>query len=283
MNPPEPTLKLYTFITSPNGRKVEAMVSHLMRILPMIAFGVAVTAEPICVQAATYPPVQAYMIPKDEEVALARTAAPANISGSATIKVLGLSGYKVEVSGTNGFVCSVMRGFTAPTYTPKDFRDLVYDPSVRAPICFNPLAAEVVMPYYELRTELGLKGQSPDQIMSGVQAAYATGKLPKRDAVSFGYMWSALRPDGRCEVGRAAARVSGSKPNRRLCRSVVSRDLERPKGITSGTVAPLQPSGQWTVAQEAAPGRCKRLENGRRSDEPNRHRKERGQRRNLPA
>jgi len=184
-------LKLYSFITSPNGRKVKAMLSHLMRILPMIAFGVAVTAEPICVQAATYPPVQAYMIPKDEEVALARTAAPANISGSATIKVLGLSGYKVEVSGTNGFVCSVMRGFTAPTYTPKDFRDLVYDPSVRAPICFNPLAAEVVMPYYELRTELGLKGQSPDEIMSGVQAAYATGKLPKRDAVSFGYMWSA--------------------------------------------------------------------------------------------
>jgi len=53
----------------------------------------------------------------------------------------------------------VMRGFSAPTYTPAQFRDLVYDPNVRAPICFTAPAAKTAMPYYELRTRLALEGK----------------------------------------------------------------------------------------------------------------------------
>jgi hypothetical protein len=86
----------------------------------------------------------------------------------------------------------VMRGFTgAPTFTPAQLRGLVYDSKLRAPICFNPQAAKTVVPYYELRTKLGLEGKTPDQIAEGVQAAYAKGDIPKRDGVSFAYMWSA--------------------------------------------------------------------------------------------
>jgi hypothetical protein len=48
-----------------------------------------------------------------------------------------------------------------------------------------------VLPYYELRSKLGMEGKTPDQIVEGVQAAYAKGELPKRDGVSFAYMWSA--------------------------------------------------------------------------------------------
>jgi hypothetical protein len=84
-----------------------------------------------------------------------------------------------------------MRGWSAPTYTPAQFRDLVYDAGVRAPICFDPAAARSVLPYYELRTKLGMAGNSPDQIAAGVEAAYAQGALPERDGVSFAYMWSA--------------------------------------------------------------------------------------------
>ena len=47
------------------------------------------------------------------------------------------------------------------------------------------------MPYYELRTKLGMEGKTPDQIAAGVEAAYAQGELPRRDGVSFAYMWSA--------------------------------------------------------------------------------------------
>lgn len=138
-----------------------------------------------------YPPLDAYLMPREAEIALARSAAPANISGKATIKALTKAGFETVHTGANGFVCLVMRGFTAPTYTPAAFRDLVYDPAVRAPICFDPDAARTVMPYYELRTRLGLAGKSPDEIADGVEAAFAAGALPKREGVTFAYMWSA--------------------------------------------------------------------------------------------
>jgi hypothetical protein len=84
-----------------------------------------------------------------------------------------------------------MRGFSAPTYTPAQFRDIVYDPKIHAPICFTPDAARDVLPYYELRTSLAMEGRSPDAITAGVEAAYAQGRLPRRDRVTFAYMWSA--------------------------------------------------------------------------------------------
>jgi hypothetical protein len=131
------------------------------------------------------------MMSRDGEMALARSAAPANISGRATIKVLTTSGYQLAREGDNGFVCMVMRGWTAPTYTPEQLRDLVYDTTVRAPICFDPEATRTVMPYYELRSRLAMQGKTPDQIADGIQAALAKGGLPKREGVSFAYMWSA--------------------------------------------------------------------------------------------
>ena len=130
-------------------------------------------------------------MPQANEIALAKSAAPANISGRATIRLLTTSGYEVSQKGDNGSVCMVMRGFSAPTYTPAPFRNLVYDPTVRAPICFTPQAVREVLPYYELRTKLAMQGKNPDEIAEGVQAAYAKGELPKRTGVSFAYMWSA--------------------------------------------------------------------------------------------
>jgi hypothetical protein len=47
------------------------------------------------------------------------------------------------------------------------------------------------MPYYELRTKLALAGKNPDEIAAEVEAAYTKGELPRRDVVSFAYMWSA--------------------------------------------------------------------------------------------
>ena len=140
---------------------------------------------------AQYPPLREYMMGRDAEIALAKSAAPANISDHATVKALTASGYEVVHQGNNGFVCIVMRGWAAPTYTPAQFRNLVYDATVRAPICFDPAASRTVMPYYELRSKLGMEGKTPDQIAESIQAAYVKGKLPKREFVSFAYMWSA--------------------------------------------------------------------------------------------
>src|SRR5215831_19816505 len=147
-----------------------------------------VLARPVSAQ---QQPLSEYLMPRDAEIALAKSAAPANVSGRATIKVLTASGYQVAREGDNGFVCMVLRGWSAPTYTPEPLRDLVYDAKLRAPICFDPEASRTAMPYYELRTKLGMEGKTPDQIAAGVEAAYAKGQLPKRDGVTFAYMWSA--------------------------------------------------------------------------------------------
>src|SRR6266446_6055452 len=161
--------------------------SRLVRLTLLVSMWTAAAQA----QTLKYPPIEQYLMPQPDEIALAKTAAPANISERATIKVLTRSGFEVAQQGDNGSVCMVMRGFSAPTYTPVQFRDLVYDPTVRAPICFTAVAARTVMPYYELRTKLGLEGRNPNEIAERVAVAYARGELPKRDQVSFAYMWSA--------------------------------------------------------------------------------------------
>lgn len=160
-------------------------------VIAMLALLFVLSQKDLLAQHPKYPPIKDYLMQQDAEVALAKSAAPANISDSATIKVLTNSGFEVVHEGNNGFVCEVMRAFSAPTYTPAQFRDLVYVSSVRAPICFNPQAAREVLPYYELRTKLAMDGEDPDKIGQGVQAAYDGGQLPKRTGVSFAYMWSA--------------------------------------------------------------------------------------------
>jgi hypothetical protein len=159
-------------------------------VLPLLLLtGLAASAARA--QSPKYPPISDYLMPRDAEIALARTAAPPALSDRATVKILTSSGYEVASEGDNGAVCMVMRGFSAPTYTPAPFRELVYDPSVHAPICFTPPAARTVMPYYELRTKLAIEGKGPDEIAERLQAAYIKGELPRRDTVTFAYMWSA--------------------------------------------------------------------------------------------
>jgi len=142
-------------------------------------------------QSPKYPPLSEYMMNPEAEVALARSAAPDTVSGRATILVLTATGYKVSARGDNGFVCMVMRGWGAPTFTPEANRNLVYDAQTRAPICFNPVAVRTVLPYQELRAKLGMEGKSPAEIAEEIQAAYATGELPQMETVGFGYMFSA--------------------------------------------------------------------------------------------
>jgi len=87
---------------------------------------------------APYPsmaPVDQYLMERNAEITLARSAAPESISQDAEVMVLGRHGYETVVKGKNGFVCVVQRSWTAGTDDP-DF----WNPKLRAPICFNPPA-----------------------------------------------------------------------------------------------------------------------------------------------
>jgi hypothetical protein len=159
-----------------------------MRYLEYVALATVGIAS---VLPAQYASLTAYMMPRDAEIALAKSAAPANVSDRATIKVLTNTGFQVAHEGDNGFVCLVLRGWAAPTFTPAPLRELVYYAKLRAPICYNPAASRTVLPYQELRTKLGIDGKTPDDIATAIQAAYATGKLPRMETVGFAYMFSA--------------------------------------------------------------------------------------------
>lgn len=159
-------------------------MKRLMRVLvPLLA-----SFDPAAAwaQAAKVPPLREYMMASEAEVALARSAAPEKVSARATIKILTASGYSVAAEGDNGFVCMVLRGWSA---APD--RELVYYSKLRAPICFDPVASRTVVPVEELKTRLGLEGNDPDAIAREVAAAYGLGKLPKMEGVAFAYMWSA--------------------------------------------------------------------------------------------
>src|SRR5437899_2205988 len=55
--------------------------------------------------------VDQYLMDRDTEIAMARSAAPPSIAKDATVMVLGKSGYETAVEGKNGFVCAVGRSW----------------------------------------------------------------------------------------------------------------------------------------------------------------------------
>ena len=78
---------------------------------------VSMQVVPVHGQSAKYPPLSEYMMTPEGEMALARSAAPENVSAHATVKILTASGFKVAAQGDNGFVCIVMRGWGPDVYT----------------------------------------------------------------------------------------------------------------------------------------------------------------------
>jgi hypothetical protein len=177
-------------------RSILMLARSSLLVLGLAAPLVGAQSQPQTDATRRYPPLAEYLMPRDAEIALAKTAAPASVVDRATIKTLTAAGYQVARAGDNGFTCLVMRGWTAPTYTPAPFRSFVYDATIRAPICFDAVATETTLPYYELRSRLGMAGKTPDELAAAVQQAYATGTLPHRDATGFAYMFSAAQQLG---------------------------------------------------------------------------------------
>ncbi|HUF35162.1 MAG TPA: hypothetical protein VMN37_04385 [Gemmatimonadales bacterium] len=129
------------------------------------------------------------LLPRDREVALARSAAPAEVSGEATVLVLTDRGFEVADSGTNGVTCVVNRSH----------------PRSLEPHCFDPEGSATVLPIELRRTELLREGRSAAEIEREITRGLANGtyRLPRRPAMS--YMMSSaqvLYDDDGTLVGR---------------------------------------------------------------------------------
>jgi hypothetical protein len=119
------------------------------------------------------------------EVALARTAAPTNISDSAAVLVLTRTGYVQAVPGTNGFTCAVLRSFHSPIGDPG-----YWNPRIRAPHCFNLPAARTMLPVIKSRAAWVMAGLSQAEIGTRVRSAYGRHQLPMPAAGAMAYMMS---------------------------------------------------------------------------------------------
>jgi len=133
----------------------------------------------------TMAPLDQYLMDRDAEIAMARSAAPESISRDATVLVLGRHGYETAVEGKNGFVCAVDRSWMSG-FEAKGF----WNPKIRGALCYNPPAARSIEPIASFRTRLILEGLSKEQIIARIKAAYAKNELPSLEPGAMAYMLS---------------------------------------------------------------------------------------------
>jgi hypothetical protein len=130
------------------------------------------------------PPV----LTETEELALARSAAPASITSDATLLVLRNGKYEKAHRGSNGVTCMVSRSL----------------PLSVEPICYDPEASRTILQMEIRRVELRLAGVSVDDIEQRLAEWIGNGELalPQRPAMA--YMMSAgqiLYADPETKVG----------------------------------------------------------------------------------
>lgn len=111
------------------------------------------------------------LLPRAEEIALARSAAPAAISEAAAIYVLTPDGYELAVEGSSGAACYVSRDWL----------------SSLEPHCFDPEGAATIMKIHMRRVELLHAGADLEQTRTTVMAELLRGehRLPRRPAMSW--------------------------------------------------------------------------------------------------
>ena len=122
-------------------------------------------------------PIEKYLMDRDAEIALARSAAPSSISRNATVVILGENGYETAIEGKNGFICIVERGWMNSFNSPE-----FWSPKTRG--------ARTVVPYTYFRTKLVLAGKSKAEIKQSIKTAMEKKELPVLEAGAMCYMMS---------------------------------------------------------------------------------------------
>ena len=130
-------------------------------------------------------PVDQYLMDPSAEIAMARSAAPPSIANEATVLVLTPQGYETASKGTNGFVCAVERSWMAQYDFPE-----FWNPHMRGPLCYNPIAVRSILPYTIRRTELVLAGHSKPEVAAAIKQDIDRHSLPPLEAGAMTYMLS---------------------------------------------------------------------------------------------
>lgn len=131
-------------------------------------------------------PLEQYLMPDpNEEIKLARSAAPDPIARDAEVLVLTKHGYETAVQGKNGFTCLVERGWTAGINDPN-----FWNPKLRGPLCLNAPAVRSYLPRTIKKTDLVIAGRSRTQMFDAITAAIDKKELPAPEVGAMSFMLS---------------------------------------------------------------------------------------------
>jgi hypothetical protein len=117
-------------------------------------------------------------MPREQQISLAESAAPAEVSSHATIYILGPKGYEKAREGTNGFSCFVGRQFLTPKET------------TIAPQCLDAEGSRTLLLVYMHGEELRTNGKSEAEIKADVASGYKEGRYQNPNKPGFLYMMS---------------------------------------------------------------------------------------------
>lgn len=162
-------------------QKTVARILASFMVLIILRTGHAQSATPY----AKIAPIEQYLMDRDSEIALARSAAPDAIAKNATVLVLTRHGFDAPVLGKNGWTCMVDRAWSGMLDHPE-----FWNPNIRAALCLNPVATHSFLPYERKRAELVLAGRSKEEIVAATQTALEKKELPTLEPGAMCYMMS---------------------------------------------------------------------------------------------
>ncbi len=111
------------------------------------------------------------LLPRANEIALARSAAPPEVSADASVYVLEPGGYVLAEQGSNGVSCFVDRS----------------QPAAIEPHCFDPEGSRTILPIRFAEAELRAQGRTREEIRAAVREGIESGRfvLPSRPVMSY--------------------------------------------------------------------------------------------------
>jgi len=112
----------------------------------------------------------------DEELRLAMSAGPLNVSRDADVYELGASGFEKAITGSNGWACLVVRAAA--------------NKGQLAPHCLNPQAVKSVLPAFLREAQMQAKGMDAPAIDTELRRQFAAGELALPSGPAYAYMLS---------------------------------------------------------------------------------------------
>ena len=148
-----------------NSLRLSARLSGLLYVIFASVTGLA--QSPTAAQAKSALPK---LLPRQQEIEMALSAAPEQLRAAATVYVLERGGYVKARAGTNGFTCLVHR-----------------DDGGTGPICYDAEGTQTTLLADLRRAALLEEGKDPQTVERLIEAEYRAGKLsaPRRPGIAY--------------------------------------------------------------------------------------------------